>query len=603
LVAVVKSVLNFGPWLFGQHTTIYTDHSPLLSIFQNTSNNQYIRLLSQIDSYSYDLIYIKGEKNPADFISRLEENDKREELFNAHFTKVEKFEVPEVESLNHEENYTFDDPWIEEADNLDNEEIAVNVLTRHQQILKGNSSKKEKKEGDTCHLNPSITNNQEKPAKRGRGRPKKNQENQTAKKVVELTEKEINDKIMMTDNTALREMTFEYIKESQMIDENLKCEDFIEKNKLTCIDGLFGVVENKSFKVYVPNTLINDVVNYMHMQGHYGVEKLYRSASQKYCSENLRQICQKICNQCFVCQSCNPIKRTNNYESTIAPDFPNQIWSIDLTGYYTFNSTRQAVIVCVDGFSKFLMTSTIKETNDVEIIKCISTFIYRYGKPIYIVTDNASNLMSTLITDFFQSSAIIHKTTTAYRHDNRYAEIYIKLLEDMVAKVRQDSYLKSKSLDECLEIATFYINKGIQPCGFSSFQIYTYQPAEMLESGILNRQFNESNSLDNYIYKRQLVYNSIYTDEAFRKLRSKDGQIFKHNPFKIGDTIIVKKGFKDDGHKWDTKNDGLFKIVGIDPFHVWYRKNGRKLFKTHFSDVKKVNGNLSTLRGICNFCF
>uniref|UniRef100_A0A0N5B3X3 RNA-directed DNA polymerase n=1 Tax=Strongyloides papillosus TaxID=174720 RepID=A0A0N5B3X3_STREA len=143
LVSIVKSVLNFGPWLFGQHTTIFTDHSPLLSIFENTTNSQYIRLLSQIDSYSYDLKYINGPINPADFMSRLEENDKDKETFKAKLTKLEDFETPVLEGLQHDEIYESDDPWIENLDTDENDDkIIINVINKSAQIPCNNEKKR-----------------------------------------------------------------------------------------------------------------------------------------------------------------------------------------------------------------------------------------------------------------------------------------------------------------------------------------------------------------------------------------------------------------------------------------------------------------------------
>ncbi|CEF61544.1 Hypothetical protein SRAE_0000066500 [Strongyloides ratti] len=124
--------------------------------------------------------------------------------------------------------------------------------------------------------------------------------------------------------------------------------------------------------------------------------------------------------------------------------------------------------------------------------------------------------------------------------------------------------MKDENLEKHLEIAVFYINKKIQPNGYSVFQIYTYQPNEMLESEIKNTSMNIEDEVENYLYNKQLIYNYIYSIETLRKLKLKDGQVYKENPFKKKQIILVRKGVKEDGHKWDVKNERPSTIIDTD---------------------------------------
>uniref|UniRef100_A0A0N5B3X2 DUF5641 domain-containing protein n=1 Tax=Strongyloides papillosus TaxID=174720 RepID=A0A0N5B3X2_STREA len=164
--------------------------------------------------------------------------------------------------------------------------------------------------------------------------------------------------------------------------------------------------------------------------------------------------------------------------------------------------------------------------------------------------------------------------------------IYIRILEETMAKIRNG--LKGSDLKQTLEIATYYINRAVQENGYSAFEIFICQPKETLETDLINHEYKALDEIDEYLAIRQFIYSTIYSTNLLTKLKAKDGQTYKENPYRPGDTIIVKKGQRE-GHKWELRNEGPYKIEKVDKFHVMYRKgNRRKMFRTHFSDVKKI---------------
>jgi hypothetical protein len=71
LLAVVHALKVWRCYLEGPHFTIMTDHHPLVHFrTQPLLSRQQARWSEYLQSFDYDWKYIKGEKNPADFLSR-----------------------------------------------------------------------------------------------------------------------------------------------------------------------------------------------------------------------------------------------------------------------------------------------------------------------------------------------------------------------------------------------------------------------------------------------------------------------------------------------------------------------------------------------------
>ena len=78
-MAMTWACKHFKPYLAGRHFTIRTDHKPLLSL-NKTKGTTIERLQMELDQFQpYTIEYMKGEKIPADGLSRLYEN-KTEEI-------------------------------------------------------------------------------------------------------------------------------------------------------------------------------------------------------------------------------------------------------------------------------------------------------------------------------------------------------------------------------------------------------------------------------------------------------------------------------------------------------------------------------------------
>ena len=72
-LAIAWGCHHFRMYLLGGHFTVVTDHKPLLTIFNSATSQASARIENwrlKLQSFDFQVVYSKGETNPADYISR-----------------------------------------------------------------------------------------------------------------------------------------------------------------------------------------------------------------------------------------------------------------------------------------------------------------------------------------------------------------------------------------------------------------------------------------------------------------------------------------------------------------------------------------------------
>uniref|UniRef100_A0A0K0FFI6 RNA-directed DNA polymerase n=1 Tax=Strongyloides venezuelensis TaxID=75913 RepID=A0A0K0FFI6_STRVS len=410
---------------------------------------------------------------------------------------------------------------------IDNKDLLCNYIQNIED--KGENDKENKIDVKSDEIKISSTNNRGRPEgakKRKPGRPKGSRKEQ---KLIKETEEKLDD-IMNT----LHEYSIEEIIEHQRNSEEITPK-YIEDNKLTYLNNCLGKVEGDKFKPQIPESLAPKIVEIIHQQGHYGITKMLRHLHRKYFSKHFNKYVKLYAEKCEECILRNSFKR-DKYERTLNIMYPNQIWSCDLTGKFKFKGKERTVLICVDSFSKFVMSKEVNEDpKDKDIIKAISGFIYLYSKPLIIIMDNAKYLNSEEAIKFFNLSQIKVVNVAPYTHGNRLAELYIKLIEQTFSKLNQKTFANLQFED--------------------AFEIFMFKERDIKDIEQLNLNNNDydiSRCVKKIFNDQEEVYNAVYTSDLYRKLSRKD-QAYKINQFK--------------------KNE----------------PNSRKLLKVSWTDIRKIS--------------
>ena len=88
-LAVLWACLHYHYYIFNREFTICTDHKPLLKLLSNKSSPppRIERWILRLQAYQYNLVYIKGKTNAADYLSRHPTNCNIEDNSSEHYLK------------------------------------------------------------------------------------------------------------------------------------------------------------------------------------------------------------------------------------------------------------------------------------------------------------------------------------------------------------------------------------------------------------------------------------------------------------------------------------------------------------------------------------
>ncbi len=226
--------------------------------------------------------------------------------------------------------------------------------------------------------------------------------------------------------------------------------------------------------ICIPHSMVNEVLyaNHDHpMSGHLGIEKTYQKVKQKYYINNLKNLVYKYCRNCVECA-----KRTSSSHKKIGYIKSGEIYQlfdkiyVDTVGPLVETKKKNKhIIVCVDYFSKYVVTKAIKSLNAVTIAKFLMDNIFlMFGCSREIVMDNAkihhSNLMKELLVRVGTRPIYI----TPYHHQSNSVERVNRTLQEALSKYISQA---QTDWDVHLPSCTFALNTAVH----SSTQYSPYQ--------------------------------------------------------------------------------------------------------------------------------
>ena len=122
---------------------------------------------------------------------------------------------------------------------------------------------------------------------------------------------------------------------------------------------------------------------------------------------------------------------------------PFQQWGLDFLGEINPHSSghHKWILVAIDYFTKWIEAIPTKNANHQAIIKFLNENIFtRFGCPIKLVTDNATNFRVEELVDMCESMGIqlVH-STSYYPQGNGLAESSNKSLVRIIKKLLEDN--------------------------------------------------------------------------------------------------------------------------------------------------------------------
>lgn len=412
LLAIVWSVQNFRPYLFGRRFTIYTDHRPLQWLFNcKDPSSKLVRWKLKLSEYDYDIKYKPGTINKvADALSRIKIED-----INTFEDNQSMFANPpdDLDDIN--------------IDDLLNETSTPDpqILDELAENLPDNQTVHSAEEEPTFAI--AIT---EKPVNNYKNQLRID-ENSNIKMNVSsfqllFNKHRVNEITLKPTNSD--EETFRFIKPFINLNE-LNCFYFknshIEKKIINILKSSFSskltknmIVSHQKLEDVVDTKEQRKIIHYHHQgkQVHRGFNQTIASIRRLYFWPLLDNDVKNFINECVPCQSAkyerNPVKI--KYQLTPTPSKPLQKLHIDI--YFIDNCK---FLTLIDPFSKLGQAIKIETKNTLDIINAFLKFTSCFNIPKEIVCDNEQAFNSQLFKEFCKIHHInLHLVTPMHSTSN-----------------------------------------------------------------------------------------------------------------------------------------------------------------------------------------
>ena len=182
--------------------------------------------------------------------------------------------------------------------------------------------------------------------------------------------------------------------------------------------------EKETTVLEVPETCTDKMITLYHKSlfaGHQGVIKTYLTISNKFFIPNLIGYLRSYIKGCRLCQLSHNEKPTpRQLQTRINPNYvPMSRLSMDLKVIPRSHKGHIYILCVIDEVTNYLVTGAIFQARSEEMGKApIENVVMKYCIPEYIIMDQDSAFMSSLMTYLFHKFDIKIKTVVPHNHQS-----------------------------------------------------------------------------------------------------------------------------------------------------------------------------------------
>ena len=234
--------------------------------------------------------------------------------------------------------------------------------------------------------------------------------------------------------------------------------------------------EKETAVLAIPEECVDKIITLYHKSlfvGHQGVIKTYLTICDKFFIPNLIHYLRSYIKGCHTCQlSRNEKPPTRHFQTRINANYiPMSRLSMDLKVMPRSHKGHKYILCVIDEVTNFLITVPIFQARSEEIGEALlEHVITKHCIPDYIIMDQDSAFMSSLMTYLFHRLNIKIKTVAPYNHQSLQAEHGIKSLMHILTKHLTGL---GQMWTKYLALATFAYNT------FNSPNLGNYSPYEL----------------------------------------------------------------------------------------------------------------------------
>ena len=235
----------------------------------------------------------------------------------------------------------------------------------------------------------------------------------------------------------------------------------------------------------IPGVCADKIIMLYHallFAGHGGVIKTYLTINDKFFVPNLMHYLRSHLKACHISQLArNDKPPLRQFQARINLNYkPMSRLSMDLKVMPRSQRGHCYVLCVIDEVTNYLVTVQIYQAKSEKIGDTLrENVISKFGAPEYIIMDQDSVFMSTLMNYLFKRLGIKIKTVGPYNHHSLHAKHGIKSLSNILTKHLMG---QGQNRNKLLCLATFAYNSFNTPnlCNHSPFELIFGRQAKIL---------------------------------------------------------------------------------------------------------------------------
>ena len=224
---------------------------------------------------------------------------------------------------------------------------------------------------------------------------------------------------------------------------------------------LITVPSKEKALLAIPENCVDKIIELYHSSlfvGHQGVIKTYLTISSKFFIPHLMYYLRSFLSACHICQLFrNDKPPSRQLEARINLNYrPISRLSMDLKVMPRSEKGHWYILCIIDKVTNYLITTPLYQVKSEEVREAIiENVITKFGTPDYMIMDQYSAFMSSLMSYLFNTLKITIKTIGSYNDKSLQVEHGIKSLSNILAKCLTD---QGQMWPKFLSLATFSYN-------------------------------------------------------------------------------------------------------------------------------------------------
>ena len=203
---------------------------------------------------------------------------------------------------------------------------------------------------------------------------------------------------------------------------------------------LVTILDKEKALLAIPVICADKIIELYHtslFMGHQGVIKTYLTISNKFFIPNLMHYLRSFLSACHICQLFrNDKPPSRQLETRINLNYRSiSRLSMDLKVMPILQKGHRYILCVMDEMTNYLITAPLYQARSEEVGEALmENVIIKIGTPKYMIMDQDSAFMSSLMSYLFKKLGISIKILGSYNHKSLQAELGIKSVSNILSK-------------------------------------------------------------------------------------------------------------------------------------------------------------------------